>query len=357
MTDHPSASSPPLAVVVLAAGLGTRMKSAVPKVLHEVCGRPMLGYVMDAALGVSPDRVVVVVGPGQEAVAEVLPAGCETAVQQERRGTGDAVRAGLEPLAGFAGDVIVLYGDVPLVRAELVAALLRRHRESGAAATLTTARLADPAQYGRIVRDAEDRVARIVESKDATPVERRIDEINVGLYAIRSGLLGPALARLRSDNAQGELYLTDVVHGLIDAEEVVVTFESDDPDVCVGVNSRVELAAVNASMRRRLLERLMLAGVTVEDPAATYVDWGVEVGRDTVLLAGTHLAGRTSVGAACEIGPDSFLRDVVVGDRSRVVSSHLSECTLGVSCKVGPFASTDERHHVEAFLKRLSAQD
>ncbi len=338
MTEHPAASRPPLAVVVLAAGLGTRMKSDVPKVLHEVCGRPMLSYVMDAALGVSPDRVVVVVGPGQEAVAEALPEGCETAVQEERRGTGDAVRAGMAPLDGFSGDVLVLYGDVPLMRGEFVAALAQRHHESGAAATLTTARLADPAQYGRIVRDAEDRVARIVEFKDATPVERGIDEINVGVYAIRADLLRPALARLRSDNAQGELYLTDVVHLLIDAGETVATFESDDPDVCVGVNSRVELATVNAAMRRRLLERLMLAGVTVEDPATTYVDWGVEVGRDTVLLAGTHLVGRTSVGAACEIGPATYLHDVSVDDRSRIVSSHLYECVVGPSCKVGPFA-------------------
>jgi len=333
-----SAERPPLAVVILAAGLGTRMKSDAPKVLHEVCGRPMLAYVIDAALSVSPERVVVVTGPDQDAIAEILPVGCERALQKERRGTGDAVRAGLEPLQGFEGDVMVLYGDVPLVHGDFVAALHERHLRADAAATLTTVRLDDPAHYGRIVRNAAGGVARIVEYRDATPDERAIGEINVGLYVFRGDALRPALARLGSDNAQGELYLTDVVHLFLDAEHTVATYESDDQEMCMGVNSRVELAVVNAAMRRRLLERLMLAGVTVEDPDTTFVDWGVEVGRDTLLRANTHLLGRTTVGAACEVGPGSFLRDAFVGDRARVVSSHLLECVIGSSCSVGPFA-------------------
>jgi len=338
MTRQPQTERPPLAVVILAAGLGTRMKSDDPKVLHEVCGRPMLSYVIDAALSVSPERVVVVTGPDQEAIAEIMPVGCERAVQQERRGTGDAVRAGLEPLSDFAGDVMVLYGDVPLVHGDFVAGLFQRHLDADAAATLTTVRLDDPAHYGRIVRDERDNVARIIEYRDASPDEREIDEINVGLYVFRSDALRPALARLGSDNAQGELYLTDVVHLLIDAEHVVATFESDDEEMCMGVNSRVELAIVNGAMRWRLLERLMLAGVSVEDPDTTYVDWGVEVGRDTMLRANTHLLGRTTIGAASEIGPGSFLRDAFVGDRARVVSSHLYECVISSGCSVGPFA-------------------
>ena len=337
MSKRP-AQSPPLAVVILAAGLGTRMKSDVPKVLHEVCGRPMLAYVIDAALSVSPERVVVVTGPDQDAVAAILPVGCERAVQQERLGTGDAVRAGLEPLSDFDGHVMVLYGDVPLVHGDFVAGLFQRHLDSDAAATLTTVTLADPAEYGRIVRGADERMARIVEHRDATPAELALDEINVGLYVFRADALRPALARLTSDNAQGELYLTDVVHLLIDAEHTVSTFAADDEELCMGVNSRVELALINAAMRRRLLERLMLAGVTVEDSETVYVDWGVEVGRDTVLRANTHLLGRTTVGAASEIGPGSFLRDAFVGDRARVVSSHLYECVIGSGCTVGPFA-------------------
>jgi bifunctional UDP-N-acetylglucosamine pyrophosphorylase/glucosamine-1-phosphate N-acetyltransferase len=339
MTDRPTGKRPPLAVVILAAGLGTRMKSDVPKVLHEVCGRPMLAYVIDAALSISPERVVVVTGPDQEQIAAILPVGCERAVQEQRNGTGDAVRAGLEPLAGFEGDVMVLYGDVPLVHADFVAGLFRRHLDADAAATLTTVRLDDPAHYGRIVRGADERVAHIVEFSDASAGEREIDEINVGLYVFRSDALRPALARLGSDNAQGELYLTDVVHLLIDAQHTVAAFESDDEEMCMGVNSRVELSLVNAAMRWRLLERLMLAGVTVEDPDTTFVDWGVEVGRDTFIRANTHLLGRTTVGAASEIGPGSFLRDAFVGDRARVVSSHLSECVISSGCSVGPFAS------------------
>ncbi len=338
MTENSTASRPALAVVILAAGLGTRMKSEAPKVLHEVCGRPMLSYVIDAALSISPSRVVVVTGPEQDAVAEILPVGCERAVQQERRGTGDAVRAGLAPLDGFSGDVMVLYGDVPLVDGEFVAALSRTHHEAEAAATLTTVRLDDPAHYGRIVRDDAGRVARIVEFRDADAAERAVTEINVGLYVFRADALRPALQRLTGDNDQGELYLTDVVHLLIDAEHLVAVHETDDAEMCMGVNSRVELALVNAAMRRRLLERLMLAGVSVEDPATTYVDWGVEVGRDTLLRAGTHLLGRTTVGAACEIGPGAFLRDAFVGDRARVVSSNLSECVIGSKCSVGPYA-------------------
>ncbi len=328
----------PLAVVILAAGLGTRMKSDLPKVLHGVCGRPMLSYVIDAALGVSPERVVVVTGPDQDAINDILPVGCERAVQQHRRGTGDAVRAGLEPLADFEGDVMVLYGDVPLVDADFVAALRERHLDADAAATLTTVGLDDPEHYGRIVRDGDGDVVRIVEYRDASPDEREIAEINVGLYVFRSDALRPALARLESDNDQGELYLTDVVHLLLDAGHTVASFESDDEEMCMGVNSRVELATVNAAMRRRLLERLMLAGVTVEDPETTYVDYGVEVGRDTLIRANTHLLGRTTVGAASEVGPGSFLRDAFVGDRARVVSSHAYECVIGSGCNVGPFA-------------------
>jgi bifunctional UDP-N-acetylglucosamine pyrophosphorylase/glucosamine-1-phosphate N-acetyltransferase len=298
----------------------------------------MIAYVIDAALSISPERVVVVTGPDQERIAGILPVGCERAVQYERRGTGDAVRAGLEPLAGFEGDVMVLYGDVPLVHGDFVAGLFQRHLDADAAATLTTVRLGDPAHYGRIVRDADERMARIVEFKDASAGEREIDEINVGLYVFRSDALRPALAQLGSANAQGELYLTDVVHLLIDAQRTVAAFETDDEEMCMGVNSRVELALVNAAMRWRLLERLMLAGVTVEDPDTTFVDWGVEVGRDTFLRANTHLLGRTTVGAASEIGPGSFLKDAFVGDRARVVSSHLFECVISSGCSVGPFA-------------------
>ena len=227
MTEKPQTERPPLAVVILAAGLGTRMKSDAPKVLHEVCGRPMLSYVIDAALSVSPERIVVVTGPDQEAIAEIMPVGCERAVQQERRGTGDAVRAGLEPLVGLRrrrhGALRRRAAGARRLRRRPLPAAPRRRRR---APRSPRSRLDDPAHYGRIVRDERDGVARIVEYRDATPDEREIDEINVGLYVFAATPCAPALARLGSDNAQGELYLTDVVHLLIDAEHVVATYES-----------------------------------------------------------------------------------------------------------------------------------
>jgi bifunctional UDP-N-acetylglucosamine pyrophosphorylase/glucosamine-1-phosphate N-acetyltransferase len=329
---------PPLAVVILAAGLGTRMKSDVPKVLHEVCGRPMLSYVIDAALSVSPERVVVVTGPEQAAIEDVLPVGCERAVQQERRGTGDAVRAGLEPLQDFQGDVMVLMGDAPLVDGRFLLDFMDAHAAGGARATVATAVLAEPVHYGRIVRGQDGRVGRIVEARDAGPDELLLTEVNTGFYVFDSGLLRAVLPRLQPANAQAELYLTDVVHLALGDGEDVEAYVAAEPDVMLAINSRVELAAVNAVMRGRLLERLMLAGVTVEDPETTYVDWGVEVGRDTLIRANTHLLGRTTVGAASEVGPGSFLRDAFVGDRARVVSSHLYECVIGSGCSVGPFA-------------------
>ncbi len=338
VTDKPTTDRRSLAVVILAAGLGTRMKSDVPKVLHEVCGRPMLSYVIDAALSVSPERIVVVTGPDHDEIAEIMPVGCERAVQAERRGTGDAVRAGLEPLKGFVGDVMVLMGDAPLVNGQFVENLAAAHRRAGGHATVATAVLGEPAHYGRVMRDTQGGVARIVEARDAEPDELLITEVNTGFYVFAADLLRTVLPRLEPANAQGELYLTDAIHLAIADGAQVHAQVAADPEVMLAINSRVELAAVNAIMRVRLVERLMLAGVTVEDPETTYVDWGVEVGRDTVIRANTHLLGRTTVGAASEVGPGSFLRDAFVGDRARVVSSHLYECVISSGCTVGPFA-------------------
>jgi bifunctional UDP-N-acetylglucosamine pyrophosphorylase / glucosamine-1-phosphate N-acetyltransferase len=338
MSERPSSARTPLAVVILAAGLGTRMKSDRPKVLHEVCGRPMLSYVVDAALSASPERVIVVTGPEQDAIADVMPVGCERAVQEERRGTGDAVRAGLAPLEGFAGDVVVLVGDAPLVDGAFLDGLVEAHRAAGSRATVATAVLTEPGHYGRVVRDESGGVRRIVEARDAAGDELRLNEVNTGFYVFDAALLRGVLPRLEPINAQGELYLTDAVQLALADGVRVEGYAAPDPEVVLAINSRVELAEVNAVMRRRLLERLMLAGVTVEDPATTYVDWGVEVGRDSVLRADTHLLGRTTVGAASEIGPGAYLRDAFVGDRARVVSSHLYECVIGSRCSVGPYA-------------------
>lgn len=323
--------------MIIAAGLGTRMKSAIPKVLHQVCGRPILAYVIDAALAVQPERLVVVSAPDHDAVAGVLPEGAERAVQQRRLGTGDAARAGLEKLGDFAGDVMVLNGDHPLTTGGFTGGLLAAHRREQPAATIGTVTLADAAQYGRILRDEHGAVTGIIEFRDATPVQRALHEVNIGSYVFAAAALRAALPRLTPQNAQGEYYLTDVIRLALDDGRRVATFTTDDGGVAMGVNSRVELAEVNGAMRARLLERLMLAGVTVEDPLSTYVDWGVEVGRDTVLRPQCHLLGDTQVGAACDIGPGTYLKDAFVHDRARVVASHLVECEVGPNANVGPF--------------------
>ena len=331
-------SPSPLAVVILAAGLGTRMKSDIPKVLHHVCGRPLLSYVVDAALSVAPARVVVVTGPDQDAVAEVLPARCERALQRERRGTGDAVRAGLDVLAGFEGDLAVLVGDAPLVSGELLSDLMQGHRASGAGITVATAILPSPGHYGRVLRYPGGTVQGIIEARDADPEQLLTSEVNTGFYVFDATLLRRLLPQLRPSNAQGELYLTDAIHLALAEGERVETHVVADREVMLAVNSRVELAELNTLMRRRLLDRLMISGVTVEDPGNTYVDWAVQVGRDTLIRANTHLLGNTVIGAGCEIGPGSFLRNAVVGDGARVVSSHLVDCVVGARCSVGPFA-------------------
>jgi bifunctional UDP-N-acetylglucosamine pyrophosphorylase/glucosamine-1-phosphate N-acetyltransferase len=341
MTTHTSAGAGdrhPLAVVILAAGLGTRMKSELPKVLHRICGRPLLSYVLDAALGVAAERIVAVLGPGQDDVADLLTEGCERALQAQRRGSGDALRAGMELLATFDGDVMVLVGDAPLVDAAFLQELVAAHRGAQAAATVATATLDDPAHYGRIVRSAQGDVERIVEARDATVDQLSIHEVNAGFYVFTATALRTVLPQLQPVNAQGELYLTDAVHLLLAAGAGVATHAVTDGEVMLAVNTRVDLAAVTAVMRRRLLERLMLAGVTIEDPASTYVDFGVEVGGDSVIRANTHLLGRTSVGVASEIGPDSLLQNVSVGDRARVVSSHCYDCVIAARGTVGPFA-------------------
>jgi len=327
----------PLAVIVMAAGLGTRMKSDTPKLLHPICGRPLLAYVLDAAAALQPERLVVVTGPEHDALEAALPEGAERAIQAERRGSGDAVRAGMQRLLDFAGDVVVLNGDHPLMNAAVLDGLVDHHRSALATATITTVLRDDPV-FGRVIRAADGGFERIVEMRDATPEQASARELNVGFYVFAAAELRTALPRLTADNAQGEYYLTDLVHLLLADGCRVATYVTDDHEATLGVNSRVDLAAVTAIMRRRLVDDLMLSGATVEDPQATYVDHGVIVGRDTVIRPQTTLAGLTTIGARCTIGPASFLRDVVVGDETRIVSSHLLECSVADGCSVGPFA-------------------
>jgi bifunctional UDP-N-acetylglucosamine pyrophosphorylase/glucosamine-1-phosphate N-acetyltransferase len=327
MADAPRA-------VILAAGQGTRMRSARPKVLHPLAGRPLLLHVIEAAAVATGAPPVVVLGPGQPAVHEAVHGVARVAVQPEPRGTGDALRA-LPAELRDAGPVVVLYGDLPLVRAETIRGLLRAQAATGAACVLLTVVDEHAAGLGRVVRDGSGRVARIVEERDleggGVPIP---DECNAGVYVFSGRRLWPALDRLSTDNAQGEYYLTDVIALLAPEVEAV---RVADPEETIGVNDRRQLAAAEAVLRRRLLEALMLDGVTVEDPATTYVDWSVRVGADSVLRPMTVLRGATVIGRECEIGPMAQVRDTRVGDRVRIGASIIDEADIGDDVEIGHF--------------------
>ena len=338
----------PLAAVVLAAGEGTRMRSETPKVLHALCGRPMLLHVVDALVELPLERIVVVVGHGAERVTKVLQDQLVTEVpvefveQRVQRGTGDAVSVALASAAfedlDTEDDVLVLPGDTPLLRAQTIAQLATEHRVQDAAATVLTARLPDPTGYGRVVRDRDGRVARIVEHVDAGEDERAIDEVNTSIYCFRRNLLVPSLRRLRPENAQGEYYLTDAIEVLRSAGHKVVAITIDDPAEAVGVNDRAQLAEAEAELRRRINVQWMHDGVTMVDPERTYVDATVELDPDVRILPGTILEGRTSIGAGSVIGPGCHLTDAVVGERAVVSYAVVRDAEIGNNCSVGPFA-------------------
>jgi len=336
----------PLSAVVLAAGEGTRMRSGMPKVLHPLCGRPMVLHVVDALAELPLERIVVVVGHAAERVTKTLHEQLVTEVpvefveQRVQRGTGDAVSVALTVFDDLDAedDILVLPSDAPLVRAETIARLATEHRVQDAAASILTARVADPTGLGRIVRGKDGRVARVVEHADATAEEREIDEINTSIYCFRRGLLAPALRRLSPENAQGEYYLTDAIAVLRDAGHNIVALEAEDPGEAIMVNDRSELAEAEGELRRRINRVWMRAGVTMVDPSRTYNDAAVEIETDVRLLPGTILEGRTVVGTGSVIGPDTRLTDVVVGEGVRMSNTVARECEVGDNCEVGPFA-------------------
>lgn len=333
------------AAIVLAAGKSSRMKSKLPKTLHSICGKPLLVHILDALAQAGAVRRVVVVGHEAEKVMdcvdERLGAGVvEYVIQTEQKGTGHAAQMAQPKLSGpnAPQTILVAAGDAPLVSADVFRALLQTHRESGASATLLSAVVPDAGSYGRIVRDANGNVLAIVEAKDATPNERDIREINAGVYAFQTVALFPALDKLRPANAQNELYLTDVIGLLQKAGHKVGAFVSPDSDVVLGVNTRVELADVGQKMRRSILRDLMLSGVTITDPDTTYVDAGVVVGQDTMLLPNTHLLGDTTIGEDCVLGPNANIVNAVIGNKVRARACFIEQAHVGDGCKIGPFA-------------------
>jgi bifunctional UDP-N-acetylglucosamine pyrophosphorylase/glucosamine-1-phosphate N-acetyltransferase len=369
-TQQPAqAPSAPLDILILAAGLGTRMRSSTAKVLHKLGGRPLIAHVCRTASAlVKGERpVYVVVGHQAEEVKEAVRAelgegGAVFVTQTEQRGTGDAVFAAREVLGDAGSTLLVLSGDVPLVRAETLGSLVhqhRTHRGRGAACTLMAVRLEDPTGYGRVIRDDEGRFERIVEQKDATPEERQVSEINVGIYCFETRLLFPALERVKPENAQGEFYLTDVP-GILraDGEDVSVYAHTDAREVS-GINTRVELSEFERILRLRTLRSLMLnSGVTVIDPQHTYVSPDAQIGRDTTLHPNVHVEGRTVIGEGCEIGQGSRISDARVGngvtvkDHCVIVDSEVADhCVLGPFAHLRMNARVEESAHVGNFVE------
>ncbi len=347
----------PVSAVVLAAGEGTRMRSATPKVLHEVCGRPMLLWVLDALGALPLDRVVVVVGHGAEDVTKTVQARMagdvpvEFVEQTVLRGTGDATAVALTANAfdvDADDDLLVLLADAPLIRPETLAMLATEHRLGDAAATLLTARLDDPTGYGRVVRDERGMVERIVEQRDARPDELEIDEVNPSFYCFRRAYLAPALRRLSPDNAQGQYYLTDVIGVLRQAGHLVSAIEADDATEVLSINDRAQLATVEAQLRRRINEQWMREGVTMVDPATTYVDVGVTLESDVRILPNTILSGTSVVRTGAVIGPDCQLVDTVVGRGAEVRQTVAREAVIDDDATVGPYVSLRPGTHLAA---------
>jgi bifunctional UDP-N-acetylglucosamine pyrophosphorylase/glucosamine-1-phosphate N-acetyltransferase len=323
----------------MAAGSGTRMRSSTPKMLHPVCGRPMVAWPILAAREAGAGRVAAIVSPGRD-ISAGLPEGVETVEQPEPDGTGGAIRAALG-LIEEAETVLVLSGDVPLISADLISWLLAAHGTTEAAATMLTIELDHPGAYGRVVRTADGDIDKVVEAKaegDADTSQLTIREINAGTYVFDAAPLASALAGLSNDNAQGEYYLPDVFPALREAGLAVAAFKTEDLAVTMGINNRVQLAEVEVEARRRLLEAHMLAGVTVVDPASTWIDAGVEIGQDARIEPATSLLGATKVGARTVVGPLTTAIDTEVGTEASVLRSHVEGAKIGDGATVGPFA-------------------
>src|SRR5699024_10251756 len=350
--------TPPAAVIVLAAGQGTRMRSATPKVLHRIGGRSLLGHVLATARGLSPARIAVVVRHERDQVAahaQELDPAVLVADQDEVPGTGRAVECGLSVLdaaaqseqagagseagglTGVDGPVVILAGDVPLLDSGTLTALLEAHQSDGNAVTVLTTNLTDPSGYGRVVRGTDGQVAKIVEQKDATDTELALTEINSSVYVMDAAVLRGALSRLDRDNAQGEVYLTDVVALARADGGAVRALATDDPMLVEGVNDRVQLSALGVELNRRVVTAWMEAGVTVVDPATTWIDVDVQLEQDVTLLPGTQLQGGTRVATGAVVGPDSTLTDVVIGAGATVTRTHGSDSHIDDGATVGPF--------------------
>ena len=326
-----------LVTVILAAGKGTRMKSALPKVLHKVCGKEMVRCVLDAATSAGSKRNIVVVGFGADEVRNALDGSAEVVVQEEQLGTGHAVLQAEPQLRETKGTVMVLCGDTPLLTVGLLRKLYEEHEKAGAKATVLTAIMPDATGYGRVIRTAAGDVEKIVEHKDATEDERKVREINAGIYCFEKDALFSALAKVGCENAQGEYYLPDVLSILRGQGEKIWAVAADDYEETLGVNSRIHLAQAEKILRRRKNLELMESGVTLMDPESTFIDMDVSIGRDTVIYPFTWLEGKTSVGEGCNLGPSSRFTDVTIGVGVTAHFVYAHECEIKDGVTMGPF--------------------
>jgi bifunctional UDP-N-acetylglucosamine pyrophosphorylase/glucosamine-1-phosphate N-acetyltransferase len=329
-----------LGVILLAAGQGTRMKSAIPKVLHPLGGKALFLHALQTARRLDPARIAIVVGHGASAVRQAYPLIEVNWVIQERQlGTGHAVLCAKEAFANFTGEVLILSGDVPLIREQTLRAMIEHHRSRGAALTLLTAELDEPKGYGRILRGATGAIAGIVEEKDATAAQRKTREVNAGIYVASAPFLFSALGRVENNNQQGEYYLPDVIGIGLAQGQTIETMTVKDPREMMGINSREELAAMEKNLRQSVNQKWMQAGVTLKDPDTTYIDESVTIGQDTVIGPNTQLCGKTAIGARCRIDGSAFLTDAVLGDEVHLrFSVVMTGCRVERGAIIGPFA-------------------
>ncbi len=327
-----------LAAVVLAAGKGTRMKSKLPKVLHKICGEAMISCVINAVASAGIDKIIVVVGHGAAQVTREVESRALIVLQEQQLGTAHALQQAAPFLSDFQGQILVLCGDTPLIEASTLLDLYHSHAAAGCDATVLTAAMDDPAGYGRVVRNNQGDLVKIVEQKDASPEEKQVREINTGIYCFSAAGLFDALCRLAPNNAQGEYYLTDIIEMYISEGRRVGAVMLANPREIMGINDRVQLAEAEKHMRGRILKELMLSGVTVVDPLSTFVDRQVRVGRDTVIYPFTFIEGNTVIGEDCIIGPGARLINAALGNGVSVQNSVVTESIMGDHCDIGPFA-------------------
>ena len=337
--------------VILAAGMGTRMKSKMPKVLHKVCGKPLSKWVIDASEAAGADKVCAVVGHKAETVKEVLGDVCEFALQAEQKGTGHAVMQAIDVIKNSKGEVVILNGDTPLITAETINKAIEYHKNNGNQATVITAILDDATGYGRIVRDNDGSVLKIVEQKDASREEKKINEVNSGMYVFDAQSLVYALDKITPNNAQGEYYLTDTLEILLSAGKKIGGYAISDNDEIRGINDRVQLNEAEKIMQKRINEYHMRNGVTMRNPESVYIEDGVEIGNDTEICQNVTIKSGTKIGSDCVIGSGSMLDRAVIHDGVDVLSSVILESEVDEGTHVGPFAYIRPNCHVGKEVK------